>query len=83
MSDSDILLKAIGRQDDGAALCWAAERGHIALAQSILRDGADVDARSSCGETALHGASFHGCLDIAHLLIQAGSDVNARTAKAF
>jgi ankyrin repeat protein len=61
------------------ALHAAAQTGtHDALAR-LLAEGADVNARSAGGETALMLAAARGRLDAIGLLIERGADVNAVT----
>jgi len=60
-------------------LCCTGNSGHkenVALAQAMLRCGADVTARYK-GRTALHCAAKAGFTDVAKALIEYGSEVNA------
>lgn len=60
------------------ALHLAAERGHFAVARSLLRCGADVHARDDGDNaTPLHWAAEGGHLAVCRLLLQAGADPNA------
>jgi uncharacterized protein len=45
---------------------------------SLLKRGADPNARSGGGNTALHAAAWFGLQPIVHLLIDAGAQVDAR-----
>jgi ankyrin repeat protein len=58
----------------------AVEFSHYELAQWLLDQGADPDARSSIGSqgTALHSAAWEGDLQMAKLLVTAGADLQAR-----
>jgi hypothetical protein len=64
-------------------LCCTGNSGHkenVALAQALLRCGADVTARYK-GRTALHCAAKAGFVQVAEALLQAGADVNARNER--
>jgi uncharacterized protein len=61
------------------ALHAAAQIGTYAALTQLLSAGADVNARSSGGETPLMLAASRGRLDIIDLLIERGADVNAAT----
>ena len=56
----------------------AAYDGNIEKVRDILKTNPDRDARDSFGGTALHAAMFQHNLEIVHLLIDYGLDVNAR-----
>ncbi len=57
----------------------AARGGHCEILELFLERGANVNAESRHGATALSGAAVNGHLDAARLLIAAGADVNAGT----
>jgi ankyrin repeat protein len=59
---------------DAAAYC------DLAGVQAALTAKADVDARSDSDVTPLMEAAFHGCTEVAGVLIAAKADVNARHA---
>jgi ankyrin repeat protein len=61
------------------ALVDAARRGEADVVQSLLSDGADVNAAQGDGITALHAAAEHGHVDVAKLLISAGAELEATT----
>ncbi len=60
-----------------AELVDAAERGDPAAALAALAAGADVNARSLDGTTALHWAVYRDNVELVGELIDAGADVNA------
>lgn len=62
------------------ALHRAAENGHKSIAELLLAEGADIDAKSSNRNTPLHYAVDKGHKEIAGLLIAKGADVNAKNA---
>ncbi|MDE0506064.1 MAG: ankyrin repeat domain-containing protein, partial [Candidatus Poribacteria bacterium] len=62
-------------------LSWAALLGQTDIAELLIRNDADVNARNRDGGTALHGAAFLGHADMAELLVRKGADVNAANDK--
>ena len=74
------LLTAAGvgaaANEDGT-LVGATEVRDAGAVYSLLAAGADVDAPSADGTTALHWAVHHDDLDMVRALITAGADVNA------
>jgi ankyrin repeat protein len=68
--------------DGWTALHLAAFFGHAAAVTSLLRRGADIDARStnSTGNMPLHAAVAGGRVEAALALIEAGATVDARDA---
>ena len=50
------------------------------LSEFSWRAGADVDAKNSFGETALHRAILKGDSDLVRMLVDAGADVNITNA---
>jgi truncated hemoglobin YjbI/ankyrin repeat protein len=72
-------------QERGAwiGICCTGNSGHkenAALAQALLRCGADVAARYK-GRTALHCAAKAGFVNVVETLIEHGGDVNALNAR--
>jgi len=65
----------------GAAedLISAATRGDAAAVQALIASGADVNAKTKVGVTALMQAAESGHLDVVQALISKGADVNAKT----
>ncbi|KAL9109444.1 MAG: hypothetical protein Q9227_005952 [Pyrenula ochraceoflavens] len=61
-----------------AALHVAAFRKDARFAQILIENGASVSTRDFQGQTALHQAVLNGFEDTILVLLQSGSDVNAR-----
>jgi ankyrin repeat protein len=61
------------------ALHAAAQTGAYATFARLVGEGADVNARSESGETALMLAAARGRLEFMSLLIERGADANAAT----
>jgi ankyrin repeat protein len=61
---------------------YAAANNHVETGRLLLDKGADVNANSALGETALIKALKHGDPDIelVKLLVAAGTDINAATS---
>ena len=59
------------------AVIEAVKAGDLAIAGTLIEQGADVNAPQGDGATALHWASHRNDLEAAALLIAAGADVNA------
>lgn len=77
--ESSCRLELDYANDDGnTPLHWAAYFGQVALAERLIRQGANVDVKNRLQATALHAATRYGRLDVARLLIREGADVNAR-----
>ncbi|MCG8467651.1 MAG: ankyrin repeat domain-containing protein [Gemmatimonadetes bacterium] len=57
----------------------AAQRGDLELVQSLLREGADVNAAQGDGMTALHWAAMNGDAAMIGVLLYAGSNVESTT----
>ncbi|MDP6307286.1 MAG: ankyrin repeat domain-containing protein, partial [Verrucomicrobiota bacterium] len=73
---TDIELKCTGC--GSTALGHAAKYGHNEIAELLIENGADVDAKDEDGSTPLHLAALMGYKEIAELLIAKGADVNAK-----
>jgi ankyrin repeat protein len=58
-------------------LFTAALNGNLALAETALAEGADVNLRMKQGATALHWSAAKGREKLAQLLLEHGADVNA------
>jgi ankyrin repeat protein len=59
------------------------DRLRILMVELLLACGADVNAKSEEGWTALHCAASEGLKDIAELLLRKGANVRARAARRY
>ena len=84
--DREILIELLQRKPDlvnlrnsagWTAFSLAALAGHKNIAQILISNGADVDARGD-GHTALHLVASAGNENIARFLMARGADINAR-----
>jgi ankyrin repeat protein len=68
-----------GREPDQqqTALMWAASEGHADIVQTLIENGANVNAASTSGFTPLLFAAREGHQAVAQLLLKAGANVNA------
>ncbi|MGH9768621.1 MAG: ankyrin repeat domain-containing protein, partial [Blastocatellia bacterium] len=56
----------------------AAKKGDLEAVKSLIAKGANVNARTNYGATALHFAADRGHLEVIKVLVEAGADVNAK-----
>jgi len=59
-------------------LIAAAKKGDVEGVKSLIAKGANVNARTNYGATALHFAADRGHLEVVKALVEAGADVNAK-----
>ena len=69
-------LSAADRRARRTALHYAAVDGDLRLVESLVADGADVDAQDSNGMTALHFAAQESRRDIVVSLLASGAEVD-------
>ncbi len=72
-----LLFHDKGRELTNRLLEEAARRGHADTVEMLLDAGADIDARSASGSTALYDAALRGDGAIVSLLVKRGANVNA------
>lgn len=83
MNDREGLEAAMARDPavlaDEAVMMAAVDFGHHDLVRWLIRQGADVNARTTAAtrHTALHSAAWNGDLEMAQLLVEAGADLDA------
>ena len=61
-----------------AQLIQAAKDGNLPTVQTLLAEGANINAKDNHGQTALFMAAFGGHTEIVKLLLGKGADVNAK-----
>ena len=59
----------------------AAGRGHLDVVKALIALGADVNAKSDHGRTALTEAVKNGNVEVVRLLLRKGADVTARASR--
>ena len=64
-----------------AALFTAILKGRIAVVQSLLGQGVNVNVRTISGKTPLMAAAYKGYSDIVQMLLENGADVNAKDGR--
>jgi ankyrin repeat protein len=62
-------------------LHWAARFGQSQVAELLIAEGADVNAKNVVGQTPLHLATGASHKEIIELLIAEGAEVNAKTKR--
>ena len=60
-----------------SALIEAAQNGNVAEVKRLLSEGANVNAKTSYEQTALHRAAILGDTTVVQLLVNRGSDISA------
>jgi truncated hemoglobin YjbI len=63
------------------ALHMAARRGNVAVAEALLEQGANIEARDFMGETPLRRAVNCGKVEVAALLLAHGANVHSKDRK--
>lgn len=61
-----------------AALFSAILKGRIAVVQSLISQGVNVNVRTISGKTPLMAACYKGYGDIVHMLLESGADINGK-----
>ena len=74
------LLNIINCSNDhnDTALAAAAQKGHLQIAQLLLKKGANVNVLDADGDSPLHLASSSGHLELVQLLLGNGAQINRR-----
>ncbi len=77
--DAGFPKNAVGTRKD-TLLHWAAYCGCMPMLRRLLALGAHVDVRGYCQRSPAYDAAMHDHTDVLKALVEAGADVNARTA---
>jgi len=73
LGENPALLNVKDPQFGATLLHWAALRGHAAVAEYLVAQGADVNAKNGAGETPLQVAQRAGRSDVVRVLTKSGS----------
>ncbi len=73
LDDNKVNVEAIEWIGEDSPLRMAATKGHAELVQLLIKHGADVNAKSATGITALQAATNWGREDIVKMLVEAGA----------
>lgn len=76
-----LAISACGNKND--SLVRSAKEGRLQDVRELLKQGADVNAKTDSGATALMWACFFGKVEVAEVLLSNGADVNARDDKGW
>ena len=78
----DVKLSPIyGSPTRRSALEGACEGGHLAVAELLIDNGADIHGRNTARDPPIHAAAVSNNLDIINLLLKKGVNVNARNSR--
>jgi len=69
----------VNTPNKNSQLIQAAYDGDLQTVQTLLADGAEVNARNNRGVTALIMAAMEGHTEVAKLLLEKGADINAKS----
>lgn len=78
---STLTISACGNKND--SLVRSAKEGRVEDVKALLKEGADVNAKTDTGATALMWACFFGKLDVVKVLLANGADVNAKDGRGW
>jgi ankyrin repeat protein/Tfp pilus assembly protein PilF len=81
LKTAEYLLVLIQKMDAFSPLIWVAKEGNLQVVQTLLADGADINAKDTTdvGATALMWAALNGHTEVVKLLLEKGADVNAKS----
>jgi hypothetical protein len=73
LAQGSISVNFTSKRKGWSALCLAAQNGHLAVAQSLVEQGANVNQTDGQGFSPLYKAALNGHVELARLLIDHGS----------
>ena len=73
----------VSQEEIDLALALASQKGRLETVHFLLEHGANVNAATTMGMTALMSASFRGDLEIVRTLVDGGANVNAVTTMGY
>jgi ankyrin repeat protein len=75
---SGVDVDAVDDEWSMTPLFFAANKGHVQVAEFLISAGADVNAKNRFDRTPLYRAAYWGNKEIAEILIAKGADVNTQ-----
>jgi ankyrin repeat protein len=78
LKDNPDLVFSKDNDNSGTPLLWATANDHKDVAELLLANKADVNAKDAADQTPLHYAVKNGYKDMAELLLANKADVNAK-----
>lgn len=73
------LAASVSASQDAAPVAAAAQARNKEAVRALLKEGADVNAATGDGMTALHWAAYHGDAELTSMLLYAGANRRATT----
>ena len=77
----DVDVNHENENNGSTALHCAVQGGHVDVMRVLLDAGADIETKTSAGDSPLLLAGFYGKLDVAEVLVKAGADVCVTDSK--
>lgn len=74
-------LSVLNINEKNKLLIASAEKGNVEIIEKLIKNGADINAAGTSGDTALHSAVIRANLKAVNALIKSGADVNRRNNK--
>ena len=71
-------LSALNINEKNKLLLVSAEKGNARIIEKLIKNGTDINAAETSGNTALHLAVIRANLEVAKALLKSGADVNRR-----
>jgi cell division septation protein DedD len=78
--DSGVKVDELRKGDSATALDVASYAGKLNAVETLVKDGADIDAHTAAGYTPLHLAALKGHVDVVDFLLKHGAEIDAISA---